>query len=261
MIKSMTGYGKGVSSNEIGTIHVELKSVNHRFRDINIKVPSKISFVEKDIRKEVEPVILRGKIDGVVVFDQSSSEEGLFEVNFATAKSYYTALTSLKKELELKSEIKLSDLTSVKEIIRPKEITSDEKLVLEIVIPAIKNALESLKKMRLSEGQNLANDIINRLENISDITNVINERRPEVLDNSVTRLKDRISQLIKDNTVDETRLAQEIAIIAEKSDITEEIVRLNSHISQFMEIMKSDEPRSEERRVGKECRSRWSPYH
>ena len=242
MIKSMTGYGKCAASNEVGTIHVELKSVNHRFRDINIKLPSKISFVEKDIKKEIESVILRGKVDAVVVFDQSGSEDDLFEVNLSAARSYFSALTRLKKELGLESVIKLSDLTEVKDIIRPREVTSDENLVIEAVIPAVKGALESLKEMRQSEGQNLANDVIIRLENISRITGTINERIPDILNNSLARLKDRISQLTNDSAVDDTRLVQEIAIIAEKSDITEEIVRINSHISQFMEIMKTDGP-------------------
>jgi len=242
MIRSMTGYGKGAGSNESGAIHVEIKSVNHRFRDINIKLPSRISSLEKDVRKEIERVIARGKVDAVVIFDQSAKEENLYEANLAAAKSYYSVLTDLKKELGLESEIRLSDLASMKELILPKEIVSDEGLVLHMLLPAIKRALESLKEMRISEGSNLAVDISNRLANISLITDEINERRPEILRNCVKRLKERITQLTEGKIIDESRLAQEVAIIAERSDITEEIVRLKSHISQFGELMESDEP-------------------
>lgn len=241
MIKSMTGYGKGTSSSELGEISIELKTVNHRFRDISTRLPAGLSSFESTIKKEIEGIVSRGKIDTFIGFE-STGEEKRFEVNLPIARGYHLALTNLQKELSLKGDISISQITSVRDVIKAKDLEVDQAQLKELILKALKEALTSLDEMRKVEGSSLSMDIKNRLLAIRNISKRVEEKQPELADHYMAKLKKRINELTGEINLDEMRLIQEVAIMADKSDVTEETVRLDSHIKQFEELLNTEGP-------------------
>jgi uncharacterized protein (TIGR00255 family) len=241
MIKSMTGYGKGTSSSELGEISIELKTVNHRFRDISARLPVGLSSFESTIKKDIESVVSRGKIDAFIGFE-SAGEEKTFEVNLPIARGYHLALTNLQKELSLKGDLSISQVASVRDVIKAKDLEVDQALLKELILTALKQALTSLDEMRRAEGSSLSVDIKNRLSAIRNISKRVEEKQPELADHYMAKLKKRINELTGEINLDETRLIQEVATMADKSDVTEETVRLDSHIKQFEELLDTEVP-------------------
>ena len=237
----MTGYGKGTSNSEIGEVSIELKSVNHRFRDISTRLPMGLSAFENVIKKEMETVISRGKIDAFIGFE-TAQDTKLFEVNLPIAKGYHDALTKLQKELNLKDDISVSQMTSARDVIKARDLEVDQVLLKELILTALGQALTSLDEMRKTEGNSLSIDITNRLSTIRDISKRVEAKQPELADHYMEKLKKRINELAGEINLDETRLIQEVAIMADKSDVTEETVRLDSHIKQFEELLGSEGP-------------------
>ncbi len=240
MIKSMTGYGRGTASSDSGEFTVEIKTVNHRFRDISIRLPWRTYSLENETRKEIESIVARGKID-VTVSIVSPAGESTLEVDLPLAKDFHKALTCLKSSLQLEGEISLSQITAFKDVIRTRDVTSDEDALKKAIMPALKEALASLDGMRRKEGEALAKDLNDRLENIMNTADPISEKQPLLTEQYKERLQERIKTLTN-GTIDEARLAQEAAIFAEKSDITEEIVRLKSHVDQFSTLLEQEGP-------------------
>lgn len=239
MIKSMTGYGRGLHSSEkVGIISIELKSVNQRFRDISIRLPGALSPLERQIKKKIEATIERGKIDVYVKVDVTTTEEGLFEANIPLAKNYMATLNKLKKELDISDVPTLMNIAAMPDIINIKKLETDDISWEELSIP-VKEALKTFDEMRSCEGEALSTDMHNRLSKINTISDNINIRQPDITKIYFEKLKKRITSLTEGLELDESRLAQEAAIIADKSDITEEIVRLKSHINQFRELLES----------------------
>lgn len=242
MIRSMTGYGTGKSSSDKGTVTVEIKSVNHRFLDISIKRPSILAPIEERIRKRVESFATRGRIDILINFESAAETEDFFEVNMPVARSYFSSLNTLKKEFDLPGEITLSDMLAARDIIGVREKPTDEDFLWELVSIPLEIALESTNAMKLKEGKSLKNDIKERLVKIREISEKIDRRRPEVTKMYKERLKHKVGELMEGIRIDEARIAQEVAIMAERSDITEEIVRINSHLLQFDDMIESESP-------------------
>jgi uncharacterized protein (TIGR00255 family) len=241
MIKSMTGYGKGTASSELGEVSIEIKTVNHRFRDISVRFPSGLNTFESAVKKEIEGLISRGKIDTFIAFEAATKEKS-FEVNLPIARGYHQALTKLQKELNLEGNLTVAHMVSVKDVIKAKEIELDEALLKELIIKALKEALLSLNDMRKTEGSSLSIDIKKRLSIIYDASKRVELKQPELADHYMARLRKRINELTGETNLDETRLIQEVAIMAEKSDVTEETVRLESHIKQLEELLITEEP-------------------
>ncbi|MDT8318591.1 MAG: YicC/YloC family endoribonuclease [bacterium] len=241
MIKSMTGYGKGTASSELGEVSIEIKTVNHRFRDISIRFPNGLNTFESAIKKEIEGTISRGKIDTFIAFEAAINEKS-FEVNLPVARGYHLALTKLQKELNLKGDLTVAHMVSVKDIIKAKEIELDEVLLKELILKALKEALLSLNDMRKTEGSSLSTDIKKRLSIIYDGSKRVESKQPELADHYMAKLKKRLKEMTEETTIDDARLIQEVAIMAEKSDVTEETVRLESHIKQFEGLLDTEEP-------------------
>lgn len=237
MIKSMTGYGRSTSNSSIGDITVEAKSVNHRFCDTSIKLPSKLSFCETNIKKEIEKAVTRGRVDLNINLEATESSKKSFNIDLSLAKAYVAALQKLKTELSLEGEPSISDLMNVKDIIIPSNEEADYDTIMTELAEPVKNALACLNKMRLDEGKNMASDIKGRLEQIEKTVCSLSARQPEVLDQYKLKLKERVEKLSEGVEIDEMRLAQEVAILADRSDITEEIVRLKSHLEQFYALL------------------------
>ena len=241
MIKSMTGFGRGKYENEGRTYTVEIKSVNHKYSDINVRLPRFLNSVEDKIRKRVAEVISRGKIDIFVSFENYSSKGTTIRINKELAKEYIKELKSLAEEADLRFDLSVIDVSKFPEILKLEDEDNDELIGQEVMI-ALDDALEKFVSMREVEGQKLVEDIERRIYLIQDKVNEVTKFSSTLVEEYMTRLQTRVNELLAPGTVDETRLMQEIVIFSDKSSIEEELTRLKSHISQFLELIKQSSP-------------------
>lgn len=238
---SMTGYGKGEDENELYRFKIEIKSVNHRYIDINVKLPRQINYLEEVIKKETKEYLFRGKIDIYINLEYLNESQTDIEIDENLAKSYYNALTELKDNLNLKDEISLDNIVNIPDIIKTKRREIDEENILGVLKNALNISLKNISSMREKEGIELKNDILLKLINIKEYVKVIEDRSPTVVIEYKTKLNDRINELIENDTIlDKDRLNNEVAFFADKASIDEEIVRLNSHIKQLELILKEE---------------------
>ena len=227
----MTGYGRGMA----GGFRVEVRSCNHKNLDININLPSYLFHHDPEIRKQIKKNFSRGRID---VFIPRQEVEGVkLKVNKSLAAEYYKALTSLKEELSIEGGIGIDFLASQRDIISMDEAEID----LGDLNKALGTAIEELITTRVEEGVNLIDDITERLDLIENQLKAVEDKRQAIVDAAGTRLRERLIDLLGNTPIDETRIVQETAILIERSDITEEIVRIKSHFKQFRAILASGE--------------------
>ena len=226
--QSMTGYGRGVS----GNIKVEARSFNHKNLDIQIKLPPFLYPYENEIRKLIKSRFQRGHIE--ISITKSEAETVKIQINKPLAMEYYNALISIKDELSLKGDIDINVLASYRDIFCLKEEARTEELE-----EAVGTALLELEKMRIEEGRNLVDDIAVRIQLLDKSINDIENRRNEIIDDTKQRLYERLKEFLGDITIDESRLIQEAAILIERADITEEIVRIKSHLNHTVEVLRS----------------------
>lgn len=241
MIKSMTGFGRGKYENEGRTYTVEIKSVNHKYSDINVRLPRFLNSVEDKIRKRVAEVISRGKIDIFVSFENYSSQGTTIRINKELAKEYIKELKSLAEEADLRFDLSVIDVSKFPEILKLEDEDNDELIGQEVMI-ALDDALEKFVSMREVEGQKLVEDIERRIYLIQDKVNEVTKFSSTLVEEYMARLQTRVNELLAPGTVDEARLMQEIVIFSDKSSIEEELTRLKSHISQFLELIKQSSP-------------------
>lgn len=227
--QSMTGYGRGVS----GNFKVEVRSSNHKNLDIHINIPHYLFSYDSEIRKITRSKFNRGRID--MYIPKQEVENVKLKVNKVLAREYYSALVSLKNELSIADEIGIDVLASQRDIFFMDEPEIDEGQLYS----AVEMALEELEKTRIEEGQNLIDDIKQRIVLLSEFLGHIEEGRGRYITDAQSRLQERLKELLGSVQIEETRLIQETAILIEKSDITEEIVRLKSHLKQVEEVLKS----------------------
>lgn len=238
MIKSMTGYGKGEAENDLFRLKIELKSVNHRYLDINIKSPRYLIYLEERIKKFIKEDLSRGKIDVFINLDFINQSSIDVKVDLPLASNFKKELDSLIIELGIDDKVRLSNILQISDIIKTEKKDLDEDLTWETLQNALSVALANITQMREYEGKQLKSDILLKLEEIELITNKIELRAPLVVEEYRIKLNERIKNLMDDsNFVDYDRLALEVAIISDKSSIDEEIIRLRSHINQFREIL------------------------
>lgn len=241
MIKSMTGFGRGKYENEGRTYTVEIKSVNHKYSDINVRVPRFLNCVEDSIRKRVASVISRGKVDVFVSFENYSSKGTTIRINRELAKEYIKELKSLADETEVKFDLNVIDVSKFPEILKIED-TQDEELIANELIIAVDYALEKFVDMRTLEGAKLIEDIEQRIYRIKDKVSEIAKYSSTLVEDYMKKLEQRVSELMNNTTVDESRLMQEIVIFSDKSSIEEELTRLKSHIEQFLNLTKQSSP-------------------
>lgn len=244
MIKSMTGYGRGEYSDDIRSIVVEMRSVNHRYFDVNVRMPYRYAFAEKDVVRAVKERLLRGKIEVSIRFEMFKESENDIRLNLDLADKYYTALRELGEKYVLSdSSLTLQMLAEMPEVIKVTPKNADKDEVIGLIMKPLAEAIESMYKMREIEGEKLAADIIKRAKKIDQIRSEIEKN---VKDNTA-KYRDKLINRIKELTggnieIPEERIAMEAAILADKSDVTEETVRLASHVRQLIGYVKSDEP-------------------
>ncbi len=240
MIKSMTGYGRETFLINMREYQVEIKSVNHRYLDISVRVPKIISYLEESIKKEISKHVKRGKIDVFIGFDNNSSDGNEVKINTEIAKIYIQELKTLAERENISSNIEVTEISKFPDVLKIKN-SFDEELIKSELMQCVGKAIESLIEMRSVEGKEIFNDINSRIIKINSKISEINSYSTRLIDEYIVKLENRIKELVKDQEVDKTRLAQEVVIYADKCSVEEEIMRLNSHILQFQDLLNSKE--------------------
>ncbi|MCX7695558.1 MAG: YicC family protein [Caloramator sp.] len=242
MVKSMTGYGRGYSEMNNRAFTVELKSVNNRYLDINIRYPKHLMSLEDKIRKYISSYISRGKIDVYISQDKFSKDDIEVKLDENIAKAYCDAFKIMSEKLELENDITVSRLSKFQDVlsIEKKEEVTEE--IWEVLRNALENALNMFIDMRQKEGIKLSEDLIARCDKITEFVGKIEERSDLVVEEYREKIYQRVTEFLKNVEVDEARLLNEVAFFADKCNITEEIVRLRSHVKQFKESLNLDEP-------------------
>lgn len=239
---SMTGYGKGVSKRDGKTITIEIKTVNHRFLDCNIKLPRNFLFVEDRVKKAVSSAISRGHVDLYLTYEQSSTDEGAYTVDLELANNYLTAVRQLENGTGLANDVTLSTLLRVGDIVTRQQSVEDEDLLAEMTLEAAREALVNLKVMREKEGQSQKADIASKLGTIEACLDRIKEFASKVVEDYRALLNARIAEVVEPSLVDKQRLATEVALYADHCAIDEEITRLSTHISNMRSLLEATEP-------------------
>lgn len=242
MLKSMTGFGRGEGQTSLGKVFVESRSVNHRYCDINIKLPKRLIPFENRIKELIRAQVSRGRVDVSVKLDAEGEEKVQLNVDFHLAEQYYRALQSLKKKLQLKDKITLGLLAGAKDLITAKEEAPDLDPYWQEIVPILKRSFQDMDEMKRLEGETLVKDLQQRLEKIAEHLDEIKEQSPLHLDAYRNRLYEKIRSLLGGIEMDASRFQQEVAFLAERTDITEEIVRAESHLAQFVTLLKAEEP-------------------
>jgi len=242
MIKSMTGYGKAEAMIEGRKYAVEIRSLNHRYLEISLRLPGSLSALEMEIKRRIGERFSRGRIEVAVRVDTNGSiEEGRLELNLPLLRNYFSLLQRLRDEFQLKGEVTLENLTGFKDVFVPVEVETNMEMLAEHIAGVLDEAVGLLTEMRQKEGALLLADLEARIRLVKTCLGSISERAPRCVQEYQKRLTERIRELTEGVDIDAVRLSQEVAIMADKSDVTEEIVRLNSHISQFLEMLRSED--------------------
>lgn len=230
MIKSMTGFGRCEVTEGNRKFTVEMKSVNHRYLDVNIKMPKKLSIFESSIRNELKKYIQRGKIDMFITYEDYSENNVCIKYNKDIAAEYMKYLKEMSEQFGLDNDIRVSTLSRYPEVFSMEEQTTDEEEIWKILVKAIDGASEGFVQTRITEGQNLADDLIGKLDGMLQHISYIEERSPQIVSEYKKKLEEKVKELLGDVAVDESRLLTEVTIFADKVCVDEEIVRLKSHI-------------------------------
>ncbi|MBQ8417351.1 MAG: YicC family protein [Phascolarctobacterium sp.] len=245
----MTGFGRGQYEDENFSVTVEMKTVNHRYNEVAIRLPRFLNPLEDKIRKSILKTVNRGRIDVFINADYTSSENCTLKVDKNLAAAYHKALQEVGsaiglEELNINSAQEVMYLSRCQDVINVKEGFFDVETVWPKVEQAVKEALQNLVAMRETEGGNIYGDFIYRADLIAEKLTQIEARSPKVVEEYQAKLTERLNNLLADHniTVEPERLLQEVAIFADRASITEEIVRLKSHIKQFKNIINSDQP-------------------
>lgn len=239
MVKSMTGFGRASSGEDSDkNFSIEIKSVNHRYLDINIKMPKTFVSLEEKIRRLISERLSRGKVDVFINLKDYSKAQGRAKVNLEFAKSYVKCLNSLKNEFkDLEDDIKLSMIVKHPEVIVIEEKEEDLEKIWNDIEGVLSEAINGIVAMRVNEGEKLAKDILEKSFKIEKLVNFIELKSSVVVENYREKLKERLKDFLGNVDIDETRLATEVVIFADKATIDEEIIRLKSHISQLRESL------------------------
>jgi uncharacterized protein (TIGR00255 family) len=241
MIQSMTGYGTGLARNNETSVAVEIRTVNHRFLDTHIRVPRDHAYLEPEIQQVIRGVLSRGRVDVAVTVEATTSPDVL--VNSNTVRTYVEAAARLRDKFNFADALDLRTLLLLPGVMQNRETgvvgQPADPAIMEAVLEAVRQALDGVLKMRRQEGEALCGDMLCHLDNIRGWAGEIQSLASGSVQDYRRKLEDRLSQLLPQNGVDPQRLAQEVALLAERSDISEEIARLQSHIEQYQGMLAS----------------------
>lgn len=232
MLKSMTGYGRGEASAPGRKFTVELKAVNHRFNEVVLRLPRSLSPLEDRIRRLIQSRVARGRVDGFFGVEECGEKTATVNVDKALAAAYYKAMKELQESLDIEGKIKLKHVISLPGVMVVEEPAEDVEGWWPAVKKAVEGAVQNLVQMRAVEGEQLAGDLLKRVEQVTLLSEKIRERSPVVVEEYRERLGVRLNDFLKEGGLEADRLAAEAALFAERSNITEETVRLESHLKQ-----------------------------
>ncbi len=240
MIKSMTGFGKYNDIMNDREYQIEVKSVNHRYLDISVKLPRQLSYLEDIVKKEVSKNIKRGKIDIFITFNNNSQEGRELKIDKDLAKTYIKEIKDISREEDIVPTIDFVELLKLPDVLSLKYNQEDEQIKQE-VISVLKVAIGQLINMRSEEGNKIFDDLMSRIDTIESKIIKISEKSTGLIQEYVVKLEGRVKEILQTEEIDKSRIAQEVVIYADKSSIEEEITRLKSHISQFRSLLQSNE--------------------
>ncbi len=229
-MKSMTGFGRGEFSSDSLKFTVEMKSVNHRYLDANIRIPKEYAYLDTSIRSELKRYLGRGKVDVFVTYEILGEAEYDLQFNEHLAQEYVDAYARMAERFHLTNDLTAARLGAQPEIFRLRQDSMDEDEVWNVLKQAVDQALEMLLEARTREGENLKSDLVEKLSQMNTLVDAIADRYPEIISAYELRLKEKIATLLEDNQIDESRLAAEVVLFADKLATDEETVRLRSHI-------------------------------
>ena len=237
MIKSMTGFGRCEVQEAERKITVEMKSVNHRYLDVNIKMPKKLNFFEAAIRSELKNYKQRGKVDLFITYEDFTETNVCVKYNKELAAEYMTYLNQMAEDFSLDNDVRVSTLSRYPEILTMEEQTIDEEKLWQLLDKAIKGASEGFVETRIKEGEHLRDDLLLKLDGMLAHVDFITERSPQIIAEYKQKLEDKVKELLEDTEVDENRLLMEVTIFADRVCVDEELVRLRSHIETTRETL------------------------
>lgn len=241
-MKSMTGFGRAKLEKNNRIYNVEIKSVNHKYTDISIKMPRSLTYIEEKIKKEITSNISRGKIDVFISFENYSDEGKEIIINSDLVNKYMEEFTKLAEENNLSMDIPVTEITKLPDVLTLKHIDDDEDLIENELLECTRQAIENFVSMRQQEGNKIKEDLITRINKINEIVGKITKESTGLIEEYVVKLEERIKEILKTDIIDKARLAQEVVIYADKSSIEEELTRLRSHIIQFKQIIEEEKP-------------------
>lgn len=230
MIKSMTGFGRCEISEADRKFTVEIKSVNHRYLDVNMKMPKKLSFFESAIRNVLKQYMQRGKVDLFITYEDFTENKVCVKYNQDIAAEYMKYLNQMAEEFSLDNDIRVSVLSRYPEVFSMEEQTIDEDQIWKTLEKALRGAAEGFVETRIREGENLLADLTGKLDGMQKLVEYIEERSPQIIAEYKQKLEEKVKELLEDVKVDENRLLMEVTMFADKVCVDEEIVRLKSHI-------------------------------
>ncbi len=240
-MKSMTGFGRASLESNGKNYIIEIKTVNNKYSDITVKSPKRLSFIEDKIRKQIANKITRGKVEVSVSFFDFSNKSKNVVLNKEIAKEYIKQLREIADENNLSENISVVEIAKLPDILNSMDSDNDEEITNE-TLQCLNMALDSLIDMRKAEGENIKQDLLIRIERVKNLVDKIAENSKGIVEEYVSKLEKRVKEILKNDVVDENRIAQEAVIYADKTSIEEELTRLNSHIVQFKELVNSDGP-------------------
>ncbi len=241
MIKSMTGYGRGISESNGKEYVVEIKSVNHRYNDISIKMPRYLSFLEDKVRHYVSKSILRGKTEIYITVNSISANSKNIVVDKELAGVYISEMRQIVEKYNLQDDISLATIMRLPDIVTTASVENEEQYWDELKV-SIDLALEQISASKLAEGEKLKLDIENRLQKVSEYVDIVKEKSSSLLEEYKIKLTNRINELGASNIIDENRIGMEVVLFADKSSICEEVTRLKSHIDALKKMLEVSEP-------------------
>ena len=241
MIKSMTGFGRCEISDEEQKFIVEMKGVNHRYLDVNIRMPKKLNFFETAIRNLLKQSIQRGKVDIFITYEDLSESQVSLKYNEALAGEYLMYLKQMKDKFSLENDIRVSTLSRYPDVLTMEEQAVDEEELWHGLKKALDGAIQRLVETRALEGEHLREDITGKLDKMLELVGYIEERSPKIIAEYREKLENKVRELLADTQLEEGRIAAEVVIFADKICTDEEIVRLKSHIVHMKETLESKE--------------------
>lgn len=241
MIKSMTGFGRCEIAEADRKFTVEMKGVNHRYLDVNIRMPKKLNFFESAIRNLLKQYVQRGKIDIFIGYEDMTESQMTLKYNQKLAEEYMASFKQMKEQFGLDNDVRVSTLARCPEVLTMEEQSVDEEELWSGLEKAMKGACEQFVQTKTTEGENLKKDIIGKLDGMLEVVARVEERSPQIVAEYREKLETKVKELLGDTQIDEGRIAAEVVIFSDKICTDEEVVRLKSHIKHMKETLEQTE--------------------